>query len=304
MPKDSISYNLLLIPKDEVSFFKKFIIIQDEVSLSINVGSSEYSCFEKTDSIFKKKIVQKKLSNTEVYKKSLFTEHILPAFSKNPQNIITNNSDWLLGVFILCFVLVASAKVFFSRRLGQILKAFISPTSINQLARDGNIFNESISFILSAVFFISLSVLICEGIQHYLGPKFLNTPNYILFGVVLLFLLFFYLIKKVLIKTIGFIFHTKRESRDYQLNTLIFNIIAGLFILPISFLLYYSPPNEANWLFLFSVVVLGLVVIYRLFRSFMIGISLSKFSVFYLLLYLCIVEILPILIILKVIKSN
>jgi hypothetical protein len=303
MPKDSISYNLLLVPKDEVSFFKKFIILQDEVSLNFNFPSSEYSGFEKADSIFKKKIVQKKLSNTEVYKKSLFTEHILPASDKTPKTIITNNSDWLLGVFILCFVLVASAKVFFSRRLGQILKAFISPTSINQLARDGNLFNESISFILSAVFFISLSVLIFEGLQQYIGAKILNIPNYLLFGAIFLLLLFFYLSKKVLIKIIGFIFHTKRESRDYQLNTLIFNIIAGLFILPVSFLLYYSPPKEANWLFLFSFVILGLVVIYRVFRAFLIGISLSKFSVFYLLLYLCIVEILPILIIFKVIKS-
>ena len=73
MPKDSISYNLLLVPKDEVSFFKKFIILQDEVSLNFNFPSSEYSGFEKADSIFKKKIVQKKVSNSEGYKKSLFT---------------------------------------------------------------------------------------------------------------------------------------------------------------------------------------------------------------------------------------
>lgn len=303
MQKDSVSYNNRIIPKDDISYFKNFVSQQDEVPVKINLNGYDHSFLSDHDSLKNSIIVQKKVIGNDAFQKSLFTGSNLQPGDFNRKSIRNSDSDWLLGVFILCLILVAMARVLYSRRLSQVLKAFISPRSVNQISREGNISKESISFLFSAVFFISLSVFIYEALGFYFVDRFTYVPGYLLFALILSGLLLFYILKKGLIRIIGYIFHTKQETRDYQLNTLIFNIITGLFLLPVSFLIYYLPDYHANFVFIFSFVILAFTVIYRAIRSFLIGISLSKFSVFYLFVYLCIVEILPILIILKVVKS-
>jgi hypothetical protein len=300
---DSVSYNNRLIPKEDASYFKKFILMQDEVPPSLSRFNSDFAINLNMDSLFKYRIIQKKSSNIEICKKSIFTGHELQVAERQSNKAVTHGSDWMLSVMIFCAVMLAISKVLYSRRLNQILKAFISPRSVNQLSREGNISNESLSFMLSAVFFISLSVFIYENLFLFIPFVFNGNPNHLVFCYILFGSVIFYIIKKQFIKMVGYIFQTKQETKDYLLSTLVFNIVAGMYILPVSFLIYYLPFEWGYWLSVISFVILGIIIIYRVFRSFMIGISLTKFSVFYLFLYLCIIEILPILLILKIVRS-
>lgn len=302
MQIDSVSYNNRLIPKEDASFFKKFILIQDEVPPCLSRFNSDFAINANMDSLFKYRIIQKKSLNTEEYKKSIFTGHELKVAEKQVNKSVDYGNNWILGIIVFCFVLFAISRVAYPRRLGQIFKAFISPRSVNQLSREGNISNEGLSFMLSGVFFISLAVFIFECITLFIPSFFYGKANYLIFCYILFGSLLFYIIKKQIIRIIGYIFQTKQETRDYLLNTLVFNMIAGIYIMPVSFLIFYLPVEWSHGLMIFSFVFLGILILYRIIRSFLIGITLSKFSVFYLFLYLCIVEILPILIILKIVK--
>jgi hypothetical protein len=83
-------------------------------------------------------------------------------------------------------------------------------------------------------------------------------------------------------------------------NIIIFNLTGGMLLLPLLLLSHYS--SKALFLNI-SIGIISILLIIKLYRSFLIGLADQKFSLFHLFLYLCTLEILPILVIAKFIDK-
>jgi len=109
-------------------------------------------------------------------------------------------------------------------------------------------------------------------------------------------LLLFWLIKISFIWFLGVVFRTIPTTQDYLQNILAFSFITGIFLLPLLILTTFLHSNIIAYITLISI---GLLYFFRVMRGFFIGISLKKFSYLFLFVYLCSLEILPLLVILK-----
>jgi len=228
---------------------------------------------------------------------SFFTSHELKAAGLKAEPFTRFQPDWILALLLFCFALIAWVRVFANLRMNQVMKTPFARRFVNQLTREGNLFSERISLALGTVYTLSFILLLYMGYEmlvrlHY--PLGLNSFTfYLVLGAGLLL---FWTIKVLLIRFLSSVFRTRQTTREYLLNILIFNLIAGVLLLPVLVLTVYLK----SYFFLYTGIgIIVLMYIFRFFRGFVIGISLTKFSYLFLFLYLCTLEILPLVVLLK-----
>ena len=230
---------------------------------------------------------------------SLFTNHQLSPSPQGPRLIQRQSTDWIAILVILCLVVLAWVQSNYSKRLRQIIRSVALPYYVNQLEREGNLFNERITLGLGFIYLTSVSLLIYEFFQFYSFVDF-GMPNFLIFLIIFTGVIGYMLVKTLLTQATGVIFKTLELAHSYRLNALIFNHTIGLFLFPVLLFALYFQANPFIWI---ALGITSILLAYRFMRSISIGLLNTKFPVFYLILYLCTLEILPLLLLIKVIRQ-
>lgn len=208
--------------------------------------------------------------------------------------------DWMTALVLFCFILLAWNHVFNPKRLVQVLKAPFSRRFVNQLVREGNLFTERISFTLGIVYLLSFALFLFLIYQHFFPPWNQQENGLLLFGFLVLFLILFNALKITAINLLGNIFKTRETTYFYLLNLLVFAIITGIVLLIALVALLYTGETAVLRV---SLVLVALLFLFRFLRGFLIGMTLTKFSYLLLFVYLCSLEILPLLVLVKVLVN-
>jgi len=231
-----------------------------------------------------------------VYCKSLFTSQTLKVTNFQPTQNQKSQPDWIFGVFLLGFILLIWTNFFYFNRLKQIILSPISKRFINQLIRDGNLFKERISVALTIIYVLCFSLLLYETNLLILKIQIGNISGFIVYLIIVGALTIFWIIKIILIHLLGTIFKTSSTTHYYLLNMLIFIIINGIILLPALVGIVYL--NSTIILYI-TLIICVLLFIFRFMRGFFIGLTLTKFSYLFLFVYLCTLEIMPVLMLIK-----
>ena len=293
MPSVEPTYNPNFSSKDNPNWFKGFIMLQDEVPTEM--------ISKREDSVFlKHRIVQVKLNRPKSFSQSIFATHLQKHSAMVPKAKEVSNYGWIPCIIALCFVFYSIAHFGYYKRMQQIFKAFFASRLFSQLSREGGIFGERVSLFLFSSYLLGFSLFfykICEYYFHIPAPFLASFLFYleILAGIII-----FYLFKLGLFNLVGFIFKTSREISDYILNVYILGQISGVLLLPLIVFAAYMP-NE--YVISIGLVLLVILYLYSMFRGVTIAASKVKISVYYLFLYLCTLEILPLFLIAKVLSK-
>ena len=97
---------------------------------------------------------------------------------------------------------------------------------------------------------------------------------------------------------LGAIFRTQQSNHEYLVNIILFSTLSALCILPFLILGIYL--NSDTLLFI-CLVFIALLFVIRFFKGMFIGVSLTRFSYLFLFVYLCALELLPLVVIVKLI---
>ena len=233
-------------------------------------------------------------------KTSFFTSHLLRTDGVSPVTIAQFQPDWIFFLFLLSFGLLAWIQVSYSKRLRQILLAPYSKRFLNQLIRDGNIIKERISIALAIVYFTGTSLLLYQVNILLIHHPFFHVSGFLMYLWITAGLLVYWLVKIVMVRFIGKIFKTYQATYEYILNIVILIFVTGILLLPILVITVYL---KSVLLLYICLVFFVLSFIFRFVKGFLIGISVSKFSYLLLFVYLCSLEILPVIILAKLILS-
>jgi hypothetical protein len=98
------------------------------------------------------------------------------------------------------------------------------------------------------------------------------------------------------------VFYRLDQINEYLHNVYVYNKILGIFLLPITFAAFYTSDNMAEILLIAAILFYIFSLIFKIIRGFQIIIKNDVF-IFYSILYLCTLEILPIIIGIKIFKS-
>jgi hypothetical protein len=233
---------------------------------------------------------------------SLFSGHELQPQHVQPLLHLTSYDYIVALVLFVSFGAFVWLYVSNQKKLGLLIKGFYAFRYGGQLSRDEYSVSNRVGFLLSVLFLFTIALFTGQVIEYYgLEISWSRSSMYIALVVCMILM---YLVKYLMIRLSGFIFKVGKEAQDYSSAMFVFINILGLFMLPVviclEFVKQINPLVFISTGFLF---ILGFLCM-RLLRGLVIGISSNRVSKFYLFLYLCTLEIVPFVILVKLFMQH
>ena len=216
-------------------------------------------------------------------------------YTLKPIQINRENTDWISIILLSTFILITLSKAIFQRKFNLIWKSIYNIRNFNALLKEINIFNEFQSLLLFIVYLLNFSLFLYFIIRYFMYKTLFgfNFNEYLaLAGLFTAFLL----AKFIIIRIIGVIFKTSGKALEYLISKIIFNLVLGIFLLPVLIFIFYTGNIPMIYI---GLIIITLYYLYSLSRDFFIGVSVIKFSKVYLFIYLCTLEILPVMLLIK-----
>jgi len=226
--------------------------------------------------------------------------HAYIDYALKPVELKNGNVDWVTMILVSSFILITLSKAIFQRKFNLILRAIYSTRNYNALTKEINIFNEFQSLLLFIAYALNFSLLIYFLFLVFTYKSLLGFDLNDYLVIVFLFVVFNF-VKGFFIRLTGAIFKTSGKSLEYLTTNTMFNLVAGIFLLPGLIFIFYTGSIKILYI---SLIMTSLFYIFRLYKDFFIGITVIKFSKVYLFIYLCILEILPVMLLIKLFLMN
>jgi len=229
------------------------------------------------------------LSYTEPAEHSI----ILPVREKQPIG-----TDWLTVVLFGAVVLFATIRYSYTKYIRHVYTSLVNyPTSM-RLLQESNYPTSHAAYRLDVIFYIVFSIFIYQVFNYveWAGANHkLSFFAWVSAGAVL-----YFFGKKLLFRIVGMLFETRAETSEFLFNVDNFNRSLGLILLPLVTLIAFSPIQNTGLLILMGVAIVLAFYLLLLQRGILILLR-KQFSIYYLFLYLCTLEFLPLLLIYKIV---
>ncbi len=206
-----------------------------------------------------------------------------------------SRSPLFLFLMLIAATILTTLTISSNRSLvNNILRAVLNDNYLNLIYREHRKSGAFHYYILYFVFVVNAGLFL----YFLLSRVVLNTDIPMLWRCVLLILVV-YSVRHLFMNYLGFVYPFEKEVGQYAFTILIFNIFLGLLLLPINVFVAFSPEPIAQFFLYAGLFLILTVYIFRQLRGIFIGNRLLFNNKFYFLLYLCAVEIAPILLLVK-----
>lgn len=204
----------------------------------------------------------------------------------------------ILSIGLLAFF-YGIVNYFFPGEISRIARAYYNRSHLVQLAKEDHLF--------SSWPFVFLYVLVgfAAGIFIYLGLASgvvgaghpVKAKHFLLIALSVLVL---FGLKIVAIRVIGFIFDISRLLRKYITVLYLGYFNTGIVLLVFATIISLMPYQQAGWLIWTAIGLCGLFLFFRVAQVAVELLINYRFPKFYLFMYLCTLEIAPVLILIKI----
>lgn len=224
------------------------------------------------------------------------TEAFRP-FSILPQGNNLSN-EFLFGLLVAMFAVLTLSVAANRSAVGKAWRGFLNDNALTQAQREATgLVGSTPYYLLYLNFLLNTGLFIFLVIRFFTQEKFNNAPFLFicLAGGAAVFLS-----KHVIFAILRFLFPVETEITRYNFLIIIFNCVLGLFLVPFNFMIAFGAESFYQGLLVFW--VLGLVsifYIYRSLRALNIGSKFLTGDQFHFLLYLCTVEVAPVVLLTK-----
>lgn len=211
---------------------------------------------------------------------------------------IDNGYDWITYVLILSFLLIGWTRLFFSRYFNALIKSIHSFTYASSLYYEKNSLTLRASFLLNFTFFIIGGTFLFQCMNYYeLSVPYLTPLNQFL--LLSAFFLVWYIWNYLTTGFIGFIFLRQKSFGEYFHNYNLYRKLMGISLFPIIIVLQYISAEYKPIIIVIGIVIFGILYFTHIVRGLQIFLK-KNVSIFYLILYLCALEFLPMVVLYEV----
>lgn len=232
----------------------------------------------------------------------LFETNDLKPLNQGPLIRSSDSSVWPAITLLVTFALIVFARVSEPRKFFRVFTSFYSLQASKQLLREDYKIGRRLSVVLLLVFLVSLSYLLYL-LNRYFGLILPEWPALGQFGFFAGMVLAMYFVKYLFSMAVGYMINATELVKEYLFNVSVFAQVAGIAIFPFVIAIQFSK-YRAEW-FLYPAIVLVLAFfIFRLVRGFAISAVEQGIGFFYIFLYLCALEILPLLVLVKFLLTS
>ncbi len=211
------------------------------------------------------------------------------------------DKDIFTITFLITLLVLGLANFLFPLRFRESLLAAFSGRHFNQLERESGLMDNWVSFFLFFNFIVVFGILVFLSIENWGSTDFLdNSPVLLQIGYITVAISIFIFVKYIAVSFIAWVFRTENATRIYFLNILIVNQWIGVMLLPVLIIDVFNQSIQfigAAW------IIFILLNAFKIIRGAYIGHKNLNFSVYYLILYLCAIEIAPLILVLKLARG-
>ncbi len=224
---------------------------------------------------------------------SLIPGEFIQRLDQNKHSKQDINPDWLIAIIIGSLIILVWLKLFFNKFFDQAIVSLWNFQLGSKFLRDQGIFSRRVGLILDINFLVIFGLFIYLVFAHFnINPLSLKPfYAYLLYTAILAILL---LIRYILTLLTGHIFNQQIYFREYLYHILIIYKNLGIVFIPIVFCIAYIQEDLRIYFIIFALVLIAMAYLFRFIKGFQLIIKKDAL-IFYLILYLCTLEILPIL---------
>ena len=190
-------------------------------------------------------------------------------------------------LILTSFLLIAILKGYYWKHAKLLFMGVFAQRYANQFLREENAFTERVNAITFFLMSINFTLIILKITQSF---ELLSV------GLILVYVSGFFLFKMGLIKLLGFILKTKDLSKLAVFFSMLFDRTLGFILFPLVVLLYFFSFEVSTIVLVISFVLFLILILMKLFWLWKIGTNSFGLPQFYIFLYLCTLEIFPLLI--------
>lgn len=151
-----------------------------------------------------------------------------------------------------------------------------------------------------------VSFFINAGVFLYLATRyssFFSEHSQVSLIVIMLLVVCIYLCRHSVLTALGWVFPVRDKLVHFSFSIILFNILVGIVLLPVNMLLAFGPESLYGVMIWLGFGTMLLLYLIRQFRGVMIGADIISANPFQFFIYLCAIEILPILVLFKLLHN-
>jgi len=223
-------------------------------------------------------------------------------FFTTPLNLFTparvpNSRDIIFYTLLTLLILLAVIRISFTKYINNLFTLFFQTSFRQNQTRDQMTQDRIASLLMNLIF------LLCGGIYislltNYYEANTLSFTRMFLYGVLAIAII--YSFKYLLLSFFGWIFNIKETAKSYNFVVFLLNKIIGVCLIPFLWLIAFSDNTMKLVAITISICILIILFIYR----YIVGISIARngiqLNAYHFFLYLCCIEILPLILLFKV----
>jgi len=199
------------------------------------------------------------------------------------------SEDWMILVFLFTLVSLAYTRRVHPARIFRLWNSMWNIRTMRQTIREEPNTPRA-NLLFNSVFYLQAGLVAYAGIKCFRPDDRLSgvLPYLSLVGI----LFGIYLGKRILLRALAVLSAGDYSLSEYEYSVFLTNRMLGLLLFPLALSIAYFPSQQAASIIIVSAAIILLAISYRLIRSLLTAVE-SGVTPFYILFYICTLEILP-----------
>jgi hypothetical protein len=213
------------------------------------------------------------------------------------EKVPTHQPAWLFFLLFILLGIFAWIRIYYGSILMQTLQASVNFQVATRIFMDNSLLQKQLDNFLYIFYFLSTGFLLYVAETRFrLFPYGMTGVKLLPFNLLLLTGLFFARI--LLVNLAGLLFNKMRIFREYLYNAYIFNKLLGVTLLPLLLFVLYTTGVIGKVFQWATIMAVFVILIMRLARGIIFSFR-KDISIFYMFLYLCALELVPLVLLYK-----
>ncbi len=234
---------------------------------------------------------------------SLFTGHQLKPVNQIPVETTNFYPGWITVLLLGCVVIITYLRASYPKRFTEFFRAVLDMRFASQLVREEKVLSQRVSVFLTIIFLFSSSAFLFLVSNHF-NLLLFSGEGFLVFGKITGVVFFIFALRILISELTGFVFNAQNEFYFYNFHIFLYNKALGLALLPILICLIYANFFPQAIFIYIGIILFAISYIARLIRGLNIGLTKQGFNKFYLFFYFCTLEILPAMVLAKIILKH
>lgn len=233
----------------------------------------------------------------------LFDNHLLKKVSPSAEPFIFQREYWVAIILVFCLAILVYLKTTNGKRLRQIFQAFLQSSAVGQLLREEYALTNRVSVMLMSTYFLIFPLFLTKVFLYY-GLTMNQETAFGLYLVLLSIVFVLFILRVFFLNVLGVIFEKSDTASSYIFTMLLFSKNLALILFPVVLAMSYAKNLKIEWILWTGFILFAIVLLYRILRTSALILHGRGISILYLFLYLCTLEILPFIVLIKVFRMN